>query len=188
LPDTYPDVPPEVEVEGPGLEPKHEREVQGRMKALVRICFVAGLVPIVADHYQRLYRVHSICTVCSFREMTFFLAVLCRRIFHVDTKHEGISLKDHFFKKRTENMYISLQADENLGMVMCFMLASDAKEWLDSRRDELAAQSEEHSEKRKKEQEAVCPCPSPARCGRLLWEAEQQRLTNSWVLIATGYV
>jgi hypothetical protein len=44
-------------------------------------------------------------------------------------------------------------------MVMCFMLASDAKEWLDSRRDELAAQSEENSEKRKKEQEAVCPCP-----------------------------
>lgn len=35
LPDTYPDVPPEIEVEGPRLEPRHEREVLARMTALV---------------------------------------------------------------------------------------------------------------------------------------------------------
>lgn len=50
----------------------------------------------------------------------------------------------------------SVQAEENLGMVMCFVLASDAKEWLDSRRDELAALHDAHIEQTRLEQEEVC--------------------------------
>lgn len=40
-------------------------------------------------------------------------------------------------------------------MVMCFMLASDAKEWLDNHRDQLVLQQEENTEKKRKEQEEV---------------------------------
>lgn len=44
-------------------------------------------------------------------------------------------------------------AEENLGMVMCFLLASDAKEWLDNHREHLAQIQEANSEKKRKEQE-----------------------------------
>lgn len=40
-------------------------------------------------------------------------------------------------------------------MVMCFALASEAKEWLDNHRDQLAKQSEAHSEEKRKQQEEV---------------------------------